>query len=757
MPCPLRRTLALSLSIGGKSELLDFNSVPALVRDPARVLAAWPLTCIERIVEALSARWKRKLKTGNMTCAIQTAAVSNNTPGTGLTFAGTASTSSHTGTFADAYAAAKSTQGSPGKTPSIANGNPPVNSALKSMAKKNSTAAQPSPTSATMPAPPASPPLSLSLSLSSPSHVAAALQTQPATSTPPANPTQSFGNSLANLNLGNSSLANVTLDNNSLANISLANKGIVAPTPSQPSTRNGSVSATPSPQLANAPLTPIPLAPAIPLLSLSVATANAALDNTGGILPVGSAADNPPFLQGTEGLQQPGSQTAPVVGPSSTAPATPPVAAPATVPVSAVASPSAPPADLVNAASPLAGEPPAPPNTIVSDRPQNAGPDPHAIQNSLTASPATASPAINPAALPSITTPVPIPAAQNRHIDSRPAASQSATPTALPMIDKSNPDGLHSLQVVTQTAIATAISADGFQPASRSAWSSSSSSAIPTTLVASSTTPAGQGPASAELNAAGASLSSEGAGASATSSKSAGPAALHAGTSAAGGTAVSQTQTTVSQTQPADSAGLITVAPQAAPPNNSALLSSASAVQVAIGTSANSAPPHSALPHKSDAAADLGPAPSSTSEPPAPLPPGPVQMAQLVAKAGQSEMHIGLNTSAFGSVEVHTIVHANEVGVSIGSEKGDLRSMLANELPGIVNTLQQQHNLRLDHVNFQQGYTPSNHQGRDAQQRWFTRPAAPTADSRGIDGGNERTEPGANSSPGLGTGLSILA
>ncbi len=82
-------------------------------------------------------------------------------------------------------------------------------------------------------------------------------------------------------------------------------------------------------------------------------------------------------------------------------------------------------------------------------------------------------------------------------------------------------------------------------------------------------------------------------------------------------------------------------------------------------------------------------------------------MAQMVNKAAQSEMRIGLNTSAFGSVEVRTVVHANEVGVQIGSEKGDLRSLLSNELPGIASTLQQQ-NLRLNQVNFHQGFAFSN-------------------------------------------------
>jgi len=138
---------------------------------------------------------------------------------------------------------------------------------------------------------------------------------------------------------------------------------------------------------------------------------------------------------------------------------------------------------------------------------------------------------------------------------------------------------------------------------------------------------------------------------------------------------------------------------------------------------------------------------------------GPVQMAQIVSQAAQSEMRIGMNTAAFGNVEVRTVVHANDVGVLIGSEKGDLRSLLANELPSIASTLQQQ-NLRLNQVNFHQtGFAFSNQMssGGDAQPRWSasrtmaitTQPAeAPSA---------ELSEPSATLSPASGAGLSILA
>ena len=95
-------------------------------------------------------------------------------------------------------------------------------------------------------------------------------------------------------------------------------------------------------------------------------------------------------------------------------------------------------------------------------------------------------------------------------------------------------------------------------------------------------------------------------------------------------------------------------------------------------------------------------------------------MAQMVNRAAQSEMHIGMNTPAFGSVEIHTVVHAGDVGLAIGSERGDLRALLANEIPNISNTLRQ-HDLRLNQVNFHQGFAFSNNlsQGSDSHARNF--------------------------------------
>ncbi len=172
------------------------------------------------------------------------------------------------------------------------------------------------------------------------------------------------------------------------------------------------------------------------------------------------------------------------------------------------------------------------------------------------------------------------------------------------------------------------------------------------------------------------------------------------------------------------------------------------------------ATPASARPSDSSSSADSGSPPNLPGSAEVLVHPGtgPVQMAQIVNQAAQSEMRIGMNTAAFGNVEVRTMVHANDVGVLIGSEKGDLRSLLANELPGIASTLQQQ-NLRLNQVNFHQtGFAFSNpmSSGGDAQPRGSaSRPMAARSQPAEAFSG-EANEPPA-SSPGTGAGLSILA
>jgi len=148
----------------------------------------------------------------------------------------------------------------------------------------------------------------------------------------------------------------------------------------------------------------------------------------------------------------------------------------------------------------------------------------------------------------------------------------------------------------------------------------------------------------------------------------------------------------------------------------------------------------------------------ATPQAPAVALPGPVQVAQMVNRMGQSEMRIGMNTSAFGSVEVRTVVHTGDVGLIIGSEKGDLRGLLANEMPALTNVLQQQ-NLKLNSVNFMQGFAFSNSGsgGGDSQQR----PFVPTTTSASFGSSEIPRDDSGEVQPaefsGAGSSLSILA
>jgi hypothetical protein len=139
--------------------------------------------------------------------------------------------------------------------------------------------------------------------------------------------------------------------------------------------------------------------------------------------------------------------------------------------------------------------------------------------------------------------------------------------------------------------------------------------------------------------------------------------------------------------------------------------------------------------------------------------PGPVQMAQMVSRVGQSEMRIGMNTSAFGTVDVRTVVHASDVGLVIGSEKGDLRGMMSNEMPGISNSLQQQ-NLRLNSVSFMQGFaSPGNGSGSGGgySQQQFSASQRGVSNSLLPEGADDSVESTSASEYSSRRGLSILA
>jgi hypothetical protein len=82
-------------------------------------------------------------------------------------------------------------------------------------------------------------------------------------------------------------------------------------------------------------------------------------------------------------------------------------------------------------------------------------------------------------------------------------------------------------------------------------------------------------------------------------------------------------------------------------------------------------------------------------------------------------MHMGLQTQAFGNVELHAVVRDSQVGLTVGSERGDLRTLLAPEVSGLQTTFRQQ-DLRFDNIRFLEtntGTTAGFSGGADSQPR----------------------------------------
>jgi len=117
--------------------------------------------------------------------------------------------------------------------------------------------------------------------------------------------------------------------------------------------------------------------------------------------------------------------------------------------------------------------------------------------------------------------------------------------------------------------------------------------------------------------------------------------------------------------------------------------------------------------------------------------------------AGASELRLNLTTNVFGRIEMHTVVHDNRVGLSMSSERGDLRAALGADT-GQLDASLQHHDLRLHEMrftehgaalaNFGGGMDRSNHDraGNDPGGREQGRPepthANPVGHARSISG-----------------------
>lgn len=99
--------------------------------------------------------------------------------------------------------------------------------------------------------------------------------------------------------------------------------------------------------------------------------------------------------------------------------------------------------------------------------------------------------------------------------------------------------------------------------------------------------------------------------------------------------------------------------------------------------------------------------------------------ARMLDASSQSEMHIDLRSPAFGNVEVHTTVHESQIGLTVGSERGDLHTFLTAEVPGLQSAFRQQ-DMHFDQIRFLgQGGTAAGFSAGSDTQSGFQRQGRP--------------------------------
>jgi hypothetical protein len=102
---------------------------------------------------------------------------------------------------------------------------------------------------------------------------------------------------------------------------------------------------------------------------------------------------------------------------------------------------------------------------------------------------------------------------------------------------------------------------------------------------------------------------------------------------------------------------------------------------------------------------------------------GDVHDARLSTHSQKVEMRIGLHTTTFGDVQLHAVMRNNEhIGLAIESERGDLRGMLANEVPHIADKLN--HSLKASasrNIDQNMSFNPGSGNGED-RPRFFQSP-----------------------------------
>jgi hypothetical protein len=120
--------------------------------------------------------------------------------------------------------------------------------------------------------------------------------------------------------------------------------------------------------------------------------------------------------------------------------------------------------------------------------------------------------------------------------------------------------------------------------------------------------------------------------------------------------------------------------------------------------------------------------PAAPSAPSAPIAPGSPADLQMNAQVN-AQMHVGIRTDAFGSVEIHTVVQQSQVGITVQSDR-DIARWFSSEVPSLESGLNQSH-LHLTAVAFDNArsgvQTATSFQHGQSQQHFSQTSGSPAA------------------------------
>jgi Flagellar hook-length control protein FliK len=121
-----------------------------------------------------------------------------------------------------------------------------------------------------------------------------------------------------------------------------------------------------------------------------------------------------------------------------------------------------------------------------------------------------------------------------------------------------------------------------------------------------------------------------------------------------------------------------------------------------------------------------------------------VQASQLYQHVGGAEMHIAMSTDLLGSVDVHAVVRQSTVTATIGVQRPDVQTLLANDLPALQHALSE-HSLHVEQISVLGGSTGNQmDMGRHSshsQQSWRSPFHASGPASYGVDSGAAQVPP----------------